>query len=100
MSQADTQTKKPIKEFRATGRGAVITAAVWENEIKRGTETVITRSVTFQKRYCDSSEKWHDSSSFYRDEIPALILVAQQAYEFIATGKDTDDEEKRDDIPI
>ena len=96
MSQADTQSKKPIKEFRANGRGCVISTAIWKNENQRGTETIISRSVTFQKRYCDSKGQWHDSSSFYREEIPALILVAQQAYEFLALTDSTDDE----DIPV
>ena len=64
----------PVKTFRL-GR---IKAAVWENE---GEQKFY--SVTFARTYMDEANKYHDSDSFGRDDLPLVAKLADQAHTFI-----------------
>ena len=64
----------PVKTFRL-GR---IKAAVWENE---GDQKFY--SVTFARTYMDEANKYHDSDSFGRDDLPLVAKLADQAHTFI-----------------
>src|ERR1700745_1856425 len=64
----------PVKTFRL-GR---IKAAVWENE---GEQKFY--SVTFARTYVDDDNKYHDSDSFGRDDLPLVAKLADQAHTFI-----------------
>ena len=57
-------SKKPVHEIRM-GR---IRAAVWENETKNGT----VHNVTVSRLYKDDNDKWSDSTSFGREDLPLL----------------------------
>lgn len=79
--------RKPIKEFRAGGRGC-ISASIWRNEIDDETgkdgRTTVTYSVRIQKRYYDiKTDSWHNSEYYFADELPRIRLVIDKAYEFI-----------------
>ncbi len=74
MSQ--TQTKaRPVHEVRI-GR---IRAAIWENETQNG----MRHNVTFSRLYKDDDDKWKDSSSFGRDDLPVLAKVVDRAHTWI-----------------
>ena len=83
---AQTQTKKPVHEVRM-GR---VRAAVWENDTKSGT----MHNVTLSRLYKDDDDKWADSTSFGRDDLPLLAKVADQAHSWIfehgMSGNDAD----------
>jgi hypothetical protein len=64
----------PVKTFRL-GR---IKAAVWENE---GEQKFY--SVTFARTNMDEANKYHDSDSFGRDDLPLVAKLADQAHTFI-----------------
>ena len=91
MSQADTQTNKPVKTFRAGG----VEASVWENESQQGDRKTILQSVSIWKQYRDKEGNWKESSTFFPKDMPHLILVAQKAFEFVALNKSKDA-----DVPV
>jgi hypothetical protein len=64
----------PVKTFRL-GR---IKAAVWENEAEQK-----FYSVTFARTYVDEANKYHNSDSFGRDDLPLVAKLADQAHTFI-----------------
>jgi hypothetical protein len=75
-------SQRPVKEFRAIGRGHV-TASVWRNENEKDGEIVVSHSVRFQKRYFDrETGSYHDSEYYFPDELPKLRLVIEKAYEY------------------
>ena len=71
---AATTSNLPVKTFRL-GR---IKAAVWENE---GEQKFY--SVTFARTYMDDDNKYHDTDSFGRDDLPLVAKLADQAHTFI-----------------
>ena len=64
----------PVKTFRL-GR---IKAGVWENE---GDQKFY--SVTFARTYMDEANKYQDTDSFGRDDLPLVAKLADQAHTFI-----------------
>ena len=72
--QNGSAAKAPVHEVRL-GR---IKAAVWENTTENG----VRHNVTICRLYKDA-EKWKDSSSFGRDDLPLVMKVADQAHDWI-----------------
>ena len=64
----------PIHEVRF-GR---IKGVVWENETQNGTRF----SVTIARLYKDD-DKWRESTSFDRDDLPLVAKVADKLHTFI-----------------
>jgi hypothetical protein len=64
----------PVKTFRL-GR---IKAAVWRMKADQK-----FYSVTFARTYVDEANKYHDSDSFGRDDLPLIAKLADQAHTFI-----------------
>lgn len=83
---ASTKTKQPVHEVRL-GR---VRAAIWENETRNGS----MHNVTLTRLYKDDDDKWADSTSFGRDDLPLLAKVADQAHSWIfaQNGRTNDDE--------
>ncbi len=70
-----TQDKaRPVHEIRL-GR---IRAAVWENATQNGTR----HNVTVSRLYKDG-DKWKDSSSFGREDLPLVMKVLDIAHTWI-----------------
>lgn len=76
------QTAKPEKRFRCGG----CEAAIFENEINRGGNTVKTKKVSFQKRYKNADGEWKTTYSLDTNEIPKAILVLSKTYEYLVLG--------------
>ncbi len=72
--QNGSAAKAPVHEVRL-GR---IKAAVWENTTENG----VRHNVTICRLYKDA-DKWKDSSSFGRDDLPLVMKVADQAHDWI-----------------
>jgi hypothetical protein len=72
---ANNDSKKPVHEVRL-GR---VRGAIWENDTKNGT----VHNLTFSRLYKDDDDKWADSTSFGRDDLPLLAKVADMAHSWI-----------------
>ena len=80
---SNPQSQKPEKTFRIGG----VTAAVWCHHRQIEGLTVTSYNVTAGNRYLDKdTNTWQDSSTFFAEDLPRLILVLQKAYEYIAFG--------------
>lgn len=75
MSIKKTKTEKaapPVAKVRV----GLITASIWE----RTTEDKTFYSVSFDRRYRDSSGKWHSSNSFDAHQLLELAKAADLAH--------------------
>ena len=75
---------RPEKKFRC---GAV-EAAVFVNEIEKSGKTLRLKKVSIQKRYKDADGNWSSTNSYDANDLPKLKLVADEAYKYLALGKD------------
>jgi len=77
MSNTTTQNKPAFEQ-----RLGAIKATVWanQNDGKTFYSTSIVRS------YKDG-EEWKETTSFGRDDLPKVQILAQKAYEFICISK-------------
>ena len=66
---------KPVHEIRL-GR---IRAAIWLNETENGPRY----NVQITRLYKDQHDKWKDSTSFGREDLPLVMKVADQAMVWI-----------------
>jgi hypothetical protein len=72
-------TNKPVQAFRMRG----ISASVFANEVATDDGRELTRyDVSVQRRYRDGDE-FKTTTSFRRDDLPILQLLARRAWEFI-----------------
>ena len=74
-----TQNEPPIQEFRA-GR---VKGAIWATVTKQDDRDVTSYSTRIIKSYRDKNGEWHETTTFFPDDLPRLTLVAQQCFEFI-----------------
>ena len=66
--------QKPVHEIRM-GR---IKATIWSNDTSNGSR----HNVTFSRLYKDG-DKWEQSTTFGRDDLPLVMKVANQAHDWI-----------------
>ena len=71
MANSNSDTQKPVHEIRL-GR---IRASVWQNGKMYNT--------TFSRLYKDDNDKWTNSASFGRDDLPILAKVADRVHSWI-----------------
>ena len=70
---------KPVYEYRAKG----IRASVWKNVRKNSKgESFDSYSVAIVRRYMDKEGTWKETNSFGVDDLPALAVAANKAYEY------------------
>jgi len=78
---------KPEKKF---GCGS-ISASIWANTKVVNGETIKLYSVTINKAYKEG-EDWKYTDSFNIEDLPKVVLVANEAYKYIRL-KSTDSDE-------
>ena len=79
MTEQKVPAAKPVYEFRAKG----VRASIWKNERKNDKgEKFDTFSVGVVRRYMDKEKNWQETNSFGVDDLPALVIAAQKAYEY------------------
>ena len=72
---------KPIETISiSSGRGAMINASIWENEVEQDDNRFTTHSVTIEKRY-QKDGSWHTASSFNANELLVVAFISNKAYE-------------------
>jgi hypothetical protein len=69
--------KKPANTLRCGN----IKATIWENTSEKGPFF----STTFSRPFKDQSRMWHNGTSFGLNDLEALVTVAHEAKEWIAT---------------
>jgi hypothetical protein len=77
MSQ---EKQRPVKEFRIRG----VRAAVWERQVQKDGRTFTHHSVRIYKSYRDQQGQWHETDFYGPNDLPAVRLVAERAFEFVA----------------
>lgn len=75
MENDTSNSKKPIKTFRHRG----ISASVFENKSDKGD---LFYKVQIVRTYKDG-KKFFSSPTYSRDELPLVILLAEQAFNFV-----------------
>jgi hypothetical protein len=85
---------KPVKSFRLRG----VSVSVFPNSAKAGNRDVTFYKTAIQRSYKDDDGNWQTTSSFGRDDLPVLEMLAKQAWQFIleaeaSRNKDDSDEE-------
>jgi len=86
--------KRPVQEVRMGS----IRAAIWENETQNGTRF----NVTVSRLYKDG-DKWKDSNSFGRDDLPIVGKVVDRCHSWIfsANGATSEHNDKgNEDTPF
>ena len=68
---------KPVSTLRYGN----IKATIWENASKKG----LFFSTTFSRSFKDQSGAWRDGTSFGLNDLEALLTVAREAKEWMAT---------------
>lgn len=88
-NDTSSTSTKPLKTFRHRG----ISASVFENESEKGD---LFYKVQIVRTYKDG-KKFHSTPTFSRDELPLVILVTQQAFDFVlCEERDNKTERARD----
>lgn len=79
---------KPIKKFQAGG----VSAAVWKNtlQLSSGREGTVL-SVTLDRAFKNSDGEWQHTGSMRLNDLPKAILVLTQAYTYMATTHEDED---------
>jgi hypothetical protein len=84
----------PEKRFKC---GACETA-IFENEIRTNARTIAVKKTAIQKRYRTADGQWKSTQSLDVNEIPKMILVLTKAYEYLAMGGDSGDDQAAGDL--
>ena len=71
--------QKPVKSYKA-GR---IEASIWKNEKEQNGKTVLLHSIRIKKQYRKEDGDYQDTDYFFPQDLPDLVLVAQDAYRYI-----------------
>jgi len=84
-----TSGKQPLKVFRA----GQINASVWAKEVTKNEKTFVIHSVKIIKSYVDAKEDaWKETNSYDLNDLPKVLFVTQQAYEWIITASRAEDD--------
>lgn len=79
------ETNKPAKRWHAGS----VWAAVWTNEVEIDGRRTTRTSVSFERRYQDSSrnKEWKSSKVFFARDLGNLKLLVEKAQEFMVLGE-------------
>ncbi|HEY2413799.1 MAG TPA: hypothetical protein VGI40_16225 [Pirellulaceae bacterium] len=86
-----TQRMKPAHEFRF-GR---IKTTIWANQAAGGD---VWFSVEIVRLYCEG-EKWHESTSFGRDDLPLVAKASELAFAWIWSQSGSYGSQRSDSTP-
>jgi hypothetical protein len=84
------QKNKPVKTLRV----GKLCGAIWQNETKAGTQY----RVTFSRLYKNEKGKWADSTSFNRQDLLGIALVAVKAFSALHEGLSDSSERDEQDV--
>lgn len=79
---------KPVEKFRA----GAITATIWSKDMTTNGKTYPVFNVAIERNYLDKDKKWQKTSNYNANDLPKVVLVAQQAYEYLVTKHEKADE--------
>ena len=64
-----------------------VRAAIFRNQIQRGSQTISIGKVVLEVRYRDKDGNWKSTHSMSANELPKAILALQKAYDYLMTQK-------------
>lgn len=70
-----TPNNQPVHQIRH----GVVSASIWRQETDKGP----VFNVSFQRSYKDADDAWKNSTSFGRNNLLVLSLIAARAFEWI-----------------
>ena len=79
---------QPEKRYRCGG----CEAAIFENEIVKGNQSVKIKKVAFQKRYKTPDGEWRTTGSLEVNDLPKAILALSKAYQYLVLSSDNTDD--------
>lgn len=82
--QQNQNAQKPVASFGPywTNGSTNIKVAVWENQVNHDGKQVPVFAVTIQRSYRDD-QGWHESKSFWVQDLPVLVHALNQAHAWI-----------------
>ena len=79
---------QPEKRFRC----GACEVSIFENVITtKDGKKVKTKNASFRKRYKNADGEWKSTSNLDANDIPKAKLVLNEAYKYLALGKDIED---------
>ena len=88
LNQVEQPKKMPEKTFRAGG----VVASVWQNDrtIQQGNQQIKVsfETVQIERTYKDKAGEWKKTSTFRKNDLPKVALVAQKAFEYVTLNRD------------
>lgn len=79
----ERQNTKPAHEIQIGTVKADIWADIWAHAVPSG----IRHSVTFAKLFEESENSWGSLSNFNRDDLLALVKIADTAFDWISANQ-------------
>ena len=79
-------TSKPVQTYRLHG----ISISIFANPTKANGEDTVFHKVSIQRTYKDGNE-FKTTTSFGRDDLPVVELLARRAWEFIHNTESSQD---------
>jgi hypothetical protein len=79
------EKNKPVSKYKAGN----VECAVWEQKTDKGDFLTVSSHRNYLKKDGDAkkSEDWEKTNSLRINDIPAMILVLQKAYEYAKLGE-------------
>lgn len=84
----EKKNKGPKNTYRAGG----VSATVWENTANVKGENVVFETVVVERSYKDKAGQWQKTNSFRSQDLPKVMLVAQQAYKELVMKQKEEEE--------
>ncbi|MCY2954834.1 MAG: hypothetical protein NTU53_23125 [Planctomycetota bacterium] len=101
----DTPTTKGQPPVHTIRVGSV-KAAIWKNEKPREDGSIaVEYSVKFTRGYRDKHKVWHETTSYFADDISRLFLVGLKSFEYISLTRGSSPEPEKaeadtEDLPV
>jgi len=71
---------KPVKTFRVGS----ISAAIFRNETEKQGEIRVRYCANIQKQFRKEDGSWHQTQTFFAEDLPKLQLVTAKSFEYIS----------------
>ena len=76
-----SRKSEPVHSIRHKTNGGTMEVAIWENEVGEGREKRMVFNVSIKRSWHDGKE-WNDTASMRVQDLPALAMLTQEAYQW------------------
>jgi hypothetical protein len=87
--QDKPEKKRPAASFSAmSDRTTRIELSVWARQVKvSDTEEYTQFWLTFSRSWCETDGVWHANASYRTHDVPVLVFLVQQAYQWCVSQR-------------